>query len=122
MVGGDHGRVKGGPERGRRAVAVTVAVSPEPPLTLGALDEVVPATEPLARAGQEQHVDVRIEVRPLDAPFELGHERACDPVAALGAVERQPGDPAGHLEGDRGHTGYARSMIAFASTPAGNVP
>src|SRR5262249_46869624 len=56
------------------------------------------------------------------ALLEFGHELTRDPVAAVRAVKRQPGYPAGDLVRDRVHIGSARSTIAAASTPPGSVP
>jgi hypothetical protein len=46
-------------------------------------------------------VDLGIEVRPLDAGGQLARHLERDPVAALGAVQGDPGDGAGHLVGQR---------------------
>ena len=100
----------------------SVSVDAETALTLGTLHQVVAAAEPFAISGQEHHVDLGVEVGPLDTPLELGDEAAGDPVAALGTVERQACDRSGDLVGDGAHTGSARSMMAPASTPPGSVP
>ena len=63
-------------------------------LALGRRDEVVAAAEALAVAGERDHVDLRVEVGPLDARGELARHLEGDPVAALGPVERDPRDPA----------------------------
>ena len=56
---------------GRRAALLAHA-----PLTLGGLDEVVAAAEPLAVARQQDHVDGGVEIGLLDAALELGDEAA----------------------------------------------
>ena len=67
-------------------------------------------------------MDRRVEVGALDDSLELGQQPPRDAVAALGTVERDPRDPPVDLVLDRAHTGSARSMIALASTPAGQRP
>ena len=75
-------------------------------------------------AGQQQHPHRRLQVGLLDPALELGDQAARQPVAALGAVEREPGDGTRDLVLKLVHaaSGSARSMIALASTPAGSVP
>src|SRR5436305_10275695 len=91
-------------------------------LPLRELHQVVPAAETLAAAGEQQRVDLRIEIRLLDVAHELGNQLPVDPVATLRAVQGQTRDPVRDLVVDRGHAGSARSMIAPASTPPGSVP
>ncbi len=85
MVGHHHPRVERRAGWRRRAAGAPILRALEPALALGALDQVIAAAEPLAVAGQQQDVDRWVEVGALDAPLELGHQRAVDPVAALGA-------------------------------------
>ena len=57
-------------------------------------DQVVAAAEAGAVAGERDHVDRRVEIRPLDAGGQLARHLERDPVAALGPVQRDAGDPA----------------------------
>src|SRR5205807_6511037 len=76
----------------------------------------------LAVAGQQQPVHAGVEVGALHGALQLDQQLACQPVAALGAVQRDTRDPPGDLVLNDAHTGSARSMIAPASTVRGNVP
>jgi hypothetical protein len=89
-------------ERRRRAAAC------RPALPLSALDQVIAAAEALTAARQQQHVHGRIEIGALDQALEIADQLPVDPVAALRAIERQAGDPAGHLVGDCAHAGVMR--------------
>jgi hypothetical protein len=74
-------------------------------LLLGELHEVVAAAEALAGAGQRDHVNGRIEVRPLDALDQLARHLEGDAVAPLGAVEGDAGDAPIDLVVERLHAG-----------------
>src|SRR5207253_846324 len=74
VVRGDHARIE------RRARGGWIG--DRGGLSLRALDEVIPAAEALATAGQQQHVDARIEVRLLHAALQLGDQLPGDPGPA----------------------------------------
>jgi hypothetical protein len=61
---------------------------------LGRRNQVVAAAEPRSVARQRDDVDRRVEVRALDAVGELARHLERDPVAAIGAVERDARDAA----------------------------
>ena len=61
---------------------------------LRVLHEVVAAAETLAGAGERDHVHRGVQVRLLYARGKLAWHLERDPVAALGPVESDPGDPA----------------------------
>src|SRR5262249_9859867 len=71
----------------------------EVPLSRG--DEVVAAAEPRAVAGQGDHVDLRVEVRTLNAGRELARHLEGDAVAPLRPMQGDAGDPPGHVVGQR---------------------
>ena len=69
--------------------------------SLGIGREVEPGAEPLAPAGDQDDVHIRIEIGPLDQGRQLQRSVGDDRVALLGPVERDPGDAVGDLVGHR---------------------
>ena len=96
VVGGDRRRV-GGPALDRRGARV--GGGPAGGHSFGGGDEVVAAAEARAVAGQRDHVHAGVEVRALHAGSELTRHLERDPVAALGTIQRDPGDTAVALVG-----------------------